>query len=395
MLKKWLRKLSPLLVIAFGFGVFVLLQANRPIPEKKEPEARILQVYTTRAHLDTTVFDVYAQGEVKAKTRIELAAQVGGRIESVSDQFIAGGDVKAGSPLLQIEKIDYELALSQAEAALANARVLLEKAEADANVARQQLAGVKNPSPLALKIPQVKEAKANVKAAEASLARAQLNLDRATVSLPYDARISATRVEVGQYIAPGQNLASVFGVDEVIVRLALKQEELASLGLPIGFNTTDYAKAPRVVFSADIANRNYQWEGFISHIEANIDESTRMVHAIARLPFPYSSTNLDNGMPMAVGLYVNAKISGKQVDRIVSIPRTALLPGDRVFLITNGALDIREVQVAHKNENKAYIESGLSEGEIVVVSPIRNPIRGMALASIKEGEDDNAMETDQ
>jgi len=383
MLKKWLRKLSPVLVIAFGFGVFALLQANKPIPEKKEPQARILQVYTTPAHLDTTVFDVYAQGEVKAKTRIELAAQVGGRIEWVSNQFIAGGNVKAGNPLLQIEKIDYELALSQAEAALANARVLLEKAEADANVARQQLAGVKNPSPLALKIPQVKEAKANVKAAEASLARAQLNLDRTTISLPYDARISATRAEVGQYIAPGQSLASIFGVDEVMVRLALKQDELASLGLPIGFNTTDYANAPRVIFSADIANRHYQWEGFISHIEASIDESTRMVHAIARLPSPYDSANLDRGMPMAVGLYVNAKIGGKQADSIVAIPRAALRPGDRVFVISAGALDIREVEVAHSNDEKAYIESGIQEGELVVTSPIRNPIRGMALASIE------------
>jgi len=326
---------------------------------------------------------VYAQGEVKAKTRIELAAQVGGRIEWVSNQFIAGGNVKAGNPLLQIEKIDYELALSQAEAALANARVLLEKAEADANVARQQLAGVKNPSPLALKIPQVKEAKANVKAAEASLARAQLNLDRTTISLPYDARISATRAEVGQYIAPGQSLASIFGVDEVMVRLALKQDELASLGLPIGFNTTDYANAPRVIFSADIANRHYQWEGFISHIEASIDESTRMVHAIARLPSPYDSANLDRGMPMAVGLYVNAKIGGKQADSIVAIPRAALRPGDRVFVISAGALDIREVEVAHSNDEKAYIESGIREGELVVTSPIRNPIRGMALASIE------------
>lgn len=382
MFKKWLKRLAPILVIAFAFVIFATLQANKPMPEKKEAQARVLQVYTTPATLESTYFDVYAQGEVKARTAINLAAQVSGRIEWASDQFIAGGSFRAGEPILRLESVDYQLALNQAEASLANAQVLLEKAEADANVARQQLAGVNNPSPLALKIPQVKEAKASVKAAQASVERARLNLDRTTISLPYDARITSVNVQVGQVIASGQALAASFSTDEVVVRLALKQEALGSLGLPIGF-VAKPNQEPTVTFSTDIAGTSYQWRGKLTHIEANIDQATRMVHAITTLDSPYDGNNTSDGMPMAVGLYVDAHIQGRQVDQMIAIPRSALRPGNRVFVIENETLQVADVKVAHANEDKAYISSGITAGAQIITSPIRNPVAGMAITSIK------------
>lgn len=384
MLKKWLKRLAPVLVLALAFGIFAALQANKPMPEKKEAQARVLQVYTTPASLESTFFDVFAQGEVKARTAINLAAQVGGRVEWVSDQFIAGGAFNAGEPILRLEAVDYQLALNQAEASLANARVMLEKAEADADVARKQLVGVKNPSPLALKIPQVKEAKASVKAAQASVERARLNLERTTISLPYDARITSVNVQVGQVIAAGQALASVFSTDEVMVRLALKQEALGSLGLPIGF-VAEADLEPVVTFSTEIAGAPYQWRGKLTHIEANIDQATRMVHATATLDNPYDTANTSNGMPMAVGLYVDAHIQGRQVDQMITIPRSALRPGNRVFIIDNDTLQVADVTVAHSNEEKAYISQGLVAGAQIITSPIRNPIAGMAITSIKPG----------
>jgi RND family efflux transporter MFP subunit len=382
MFKKWLKRLAPILVLAFAFVVFGVLQANKPMPEKKEAQARVLQVYTAPATLESTFFDVYAQGEVKARTAINLAAQVGGRVEWVSDQFIPGGSFQAGEPILRLEAVDYQLALNQAEASLANAQVLVEKAEADADVARKQLAGVKNPSPLALKIPQVKEAKASLKAAQASVERARLNLERTTVSLPYEARITSVNVQVGQVIATGQALAAAFSTDEVVVRLALKQEALGSLGLPIGF-VAEPDQEPTVTFSTEIAGTSYQWKGKLTHIEANIDQATRMVHAITTLNNPYEADNTSDGMPMAVGLYVDAHIQGRQVDQMISIPRSALRPGNRVFVIENETLQVAEVTVAHANEDKAYISNGLSAGAQIIISPIRNPIAGMAITSIK------------
>ena len=382
MLKKWLKRLAPILIIAVAFAIFATLQANKPMPEKKEAQARVLQVYTTPAALESTFFDVYAQGEVKARTAINLAAQVGGRVEWVSNQFIPGGFVRAGEPILRLEAIDYQLALNQAEASLANATVLLEKAEADADVARKQLVGVKNPSPLALKIPQVKEAKAALKAAQASVERARLNLERTTVSLPYNARVTSADVQVGQVIAAGQALAAVFSTDEVMVRLALRQDALGSLGLPIGF-VAKPNQEPTVTFSTEIASTHHQWKGKLTHIEANIDQATRMVHAITTLDSPYEASNTSAGMPMAVGLYVDAHIKGRQVDQIVAIPRSALRPGNRVFIIENDTLQVADVTVAHANDSKAYISNGLSAGAQIITSPIRNPIAGMAITSIK------------
>jgi RND family efflux transporter MFP subunit len=381
----WLKRLSPILVILAAIGIFSALQANKPEPDKQEPAARVLQVYTEPASIETTLFDVSTQGEVKARTNINLSAQVAGRIEWVSDQFISGGSIPAGDPILKIESIDYELAVNQAQAALANAQVVLEKAVADANVAKQQLVGVPNPSPLALKIPQVNEAKANLKGAQAALQRAELNQKRTSITLPYNARITETSVQVGQYVGPGQTLGRAISTELVFLRLPLKQEELKALGLPIGYSAKAGNQGPTVLLSREISGTVYQWEATLTHIESIIDPVSRMVHAIVQKIEPYAPHNANQGMPLAVGFYVDALIRGGEPKDMIAIPRNALRPGNRVFTIQDGRLAVVQVTVAHSNQEKAYIATGLNAGDHVIISPIRNPVEGMAIRSIDAG----------
>ena len=76
-------------------------------------------------------------------------------VEWVSPEYIEGGQFKAGEAILRIDDADYKLALKRAEARVAEAKTRVEQVEADAEVARRQLRGVKNPSALALKKPQL------------------------------------------------------------------------------------------------------------------------------------------------------------------------------------------------------------------------------------------------
>ena len=76
----------------------------------------------------------------------------------------------------------------------------LAQALADADVAKKQLANEKNPSDLALKLPQIAQARAALEAAEIGLERAQSDLERTQITLPFDARITQTSVDEGQYL---------------------------------------------------------------------------------------------------------------------------------------------------------------------------------------------------
>ena len=160
MLGRLKKALLPLAVLAAGIGVVVVLNATKPPPEVAAEPPKAINVYTELAQRVTSQLSVETTGEVRATVRSELVAQVAGRVVQVSDEFVEGGRFDPGETLVTIEDTDYRASFNEAEARVAAAEVDLETALADADVARKQLQGVKNPSALALKKPQVSRARA-------------------------------------------------------------------------------------------------------------------------------------------------------------------------------------------------------------------------------------------
>ena len=372
----------PSLVVAIGIGVFILLQATKPVPDAKIEPPRPTSVHAETAVRSTTQLTVQTYGEVRPTIATEIVAQVGGRIVEVSPEFIEGGRFAAGEPVLMIEDTDYTAAVQEAEARVASAQVDLEQALADADVARQQLAGVKNPSPLALRKPQVARARAALEAAETNLSLAQTNLKRTRITLPFDGRVTETLVDLGQYVNPSKVVGRVFASDRVEVRLPLNDSQLAALGVPIGYSAEENGGLP-VDFSAVVAGERYVWRGTVTRLDASVDPTTRTVYATAEVHDPYDVDFTRGEMPMAVGLFVDATVSGRVIEDVIQIPADGLRAGDRVFVVDDeGLLDIREAEVIHRSATTAVIAQGVDAGERVVVSAIRNPIPGMRLKVI-------------
>jgi len=372
----------PLAVLAVGIGIFVLLNATKPTPDAATELPRALSVYVETASERDAQLRIQANGEVRARIRSDIVPQVNGRIIEVSPEFVEGGAFAANETLFVIEDTDYQSALNEAQARVASAQVDLEQALADADVARKQLAGQANPSPLALKKPQVARAEAGLEAALASLSLAKTNLARTRVSLPYAGRIAMTTVDLGQFVSAGKVVGSAFSTDSVEVRLPLTDAQLGALGVPIGYRFEEGQGLP-VDFSAEVAGKVHRWSGELTRMDALIDPATRVIYATAEVKDPYKNLTSRDAMPLAVGLYVNASIAGRIVDDAIEIPGEGLRAGNRVFVLTEeGQLSIRNVNVIHNTADQTLLSSGVSQGENVIVSAIRNPIAGMRLESI-------------
>ena len=380
MLTRLKRALVPFAIFASGIGIFVLLQATKPEPESSVEIPRPTRVYTETATVASTQLAIDIQGEVRARINTDIVAQVGGRIVSVSTEFIEGGRVRPDEALLMIEDTDYRSALNEAEARLAASQVELEQALADADVARKQLMGQKNPSPLALKKPQVTRARAAIQAAEANMSLAQTNLDRTQISLPFMGRISSIAVNLGQFVSPGKVVGRAFGTDIVEVRLPLNDGQLGALGVPIGYSAEAGQGLP-VDLTATVGGAVYHWVGRLNRLDAAIEPTTRTVFGTVEVTDPY----VGEGMPLAVGLYVDANVSGRMIDNAISIPIEALRAGSQVFVVNElGLLEVRDIDLIHRNRDRVVLASGVQVGEQVVVSAIRNPIPGMRLQSIDD-----------
>jgi RND family efflux transporter MFP subunit len=386
-----IKVIAPVIVLAVGIGIYLTLDWAKPEPEKKVEEPRALSVFVQNVQRADTDLQVNTEGEVRARTEVDIVSQVAGRIVAVTTEFTEGGLVEPGVTLVEIEDLDYKLDLAQAEARMAEAEVGVQTAVATADVAKKQLRNAKDASPLALKQPQVAEARAMLAAAEASLQKARLNLSRTKISLPFQGRLVSIDVNVGQYVSLGTRLARAFSTDTVEVRLPLNDGQLALLNLPIGYVAGSGAELP-VVFKARVAGKDQRWQGKLTRLDASIDKNTRMLFGLAVVESPYLLNVSQHQMPLAVGLYVEAEISGRRINDGYAIPREGLRAGNKVYVVNaKGLLEIRDVVVTFSSEREAIISSGLAINEKVVISPVRNAIQGMSLQTLDESLDEPTM----
>jgi multidrug efflux pump subunit AcrA (membrane-fusion protein) len=127
----------------------------------------------------------------------------------------------------------------------------------------------------------------------------------------------------------------------------------------------------------------YRWQGALARVDAAIDPTTRTVYGTVQVEDPYGLAQSTSGMPLAVGLYVDAEIEGRLVADGIQIAAEGLRAGDEIFVLDGeGLLDIRQVDVIHRSRHSALLASGVEAGEQVIVSAIRNPVRGMRLEAM-------------
>lgn len=377
------------LVVAFFFGAVILLTSTAPEPERANAEPRPVAVFVEEAQSQSVALTVRSQGEARPRTQISLVPEVGGRITYVNPDFIEGGFFEAGETLVQIEDADYRLAVTRASAQVAQAEQALAREQAESDLARSEWEelGEGEASSLTLREPQLAEARAQLASARASLQGARLELQRTRISAPFSGRVRTKNADLGQFVSPGTPLGEVFSTDAVLVRLPLTDYDLGLLGIPVAFNAeTDGGSIP-VTLSATLAGQRQEWVAQIIRTDSAIDAQTRVLYAIAEVADPYGA-GAAQGNPLAVGLFLSAEIEGRSVENAYVLPRSALRGENTVYVAEpGGTLSLRSVDVVTSNPESLIVSSGVSAGEMVVISPIRGANQGMRIQSLDEAGD--------
>jgi RND family efflux transporter MFP subunit len=373
-------RIAPIFIILIGSFFAFIISVSSPKPQKgielPKPTPVFYEVITKK---DISL-KILTNGEVKPLNEINLISQVSGQIVEAADEFVDGGIIKAGSPLVWIDNRDYKLAVISAESRVAQASKLLEREIAESELAKNdwEELGLGEASPLTLRIPQLKEAEAAEKAALADLEKAKLNLERTVVKLPFQGIIRQKKTGVGQFVGTGSILATAFSTEEVLIALPLTDTELSYLGLPLAYEEERPFSGPKVSFYSLVSNKNSEWEGRIVRTAGSIDPLTRLVYVYAEVINPYQQSP-----PLAIGMFVDAVIEGKTIKNGFLVPNSAINNNSKIYVInTNDNLEIRKIEVLGTENDYVIIKGEISEGERVVVSPLNNAKDGMALKPI-------------
>jgi RND family efflux transporter MFP subunit len=388
-MKLAIQILLPVLVLGGSAAIAAKMIASMEKPKVIAPQPRTPLVRVLDAKPGRVEIDVRAQGVVEAATSVTLSAQVAGRIRAVSDRLRAGEFFAAGETLVQIDDSDYLLALVQADAAVKRAELRLAQERAEAEVSKrawEQLESDRKPDALATRELFVAEASAALAAAKAQQRRAQLDLQRTLISLPFAGRVRSTSADVGQYVAPGQALAQVYGTDFVEVRLPIPDEDAAFLDLARGPNGE--RTQHEVTLTADFAGRVHEWKGTIVRAEGEIDRRTRQVTLIASVAAPFDDGGDPLRQPLSVGMFVDATIRGRAFDNVLTLPRSAVRADNTILVLDiENRLHARSIRVLRKERDVIHVEGGLEAGERVAISPIETFIDGMPVQVLTDDGD--------
>lgn len=363
-------------VIILGVIVFTVLGVmlfvlNKRTAKEEEKERIVPAVEVTQVSLGDYPVEIDTQGVVESTRETRLAAEVGGRVMEVSPNLKRGGTVKKGERLVSIDPSDYRSALAAAEVTLAEAELALEQERARVEQAKldwDKLGRGKPANPLVLRAPYLVAAEASAEAARKEAQRASRDLERTEITAPFDAAVRIADVEEGAVVARGTMVAELYASEDLEVRLPLGLEDFGFLK-----RDAEGTAMGEVTLHGDIGIESYEWRATLVRVDPEIDRKTLSASVVAKIlktegsqfPFP------------PVGLFVDAELEGEQLEDVATIPRRALLEGDRVILVHDHKIDFRDVEVVRLNEKTAVVSGGLEAGDQVVLTRLSTPVVGM------------------
>ena len=356
-----LRAIVPLAILAGGWIGFKVLSTEQAHVQHPPPEPRVIRTRVIKLERADHQSVIRTQGVVRPHNTATLTPQVSGKVAVVSESLHDGAFFAEGDVLLELDDDDFETEVLSAEAQLARAEALLSQEEAKAKQARlnwEDLGYTEEPNELVLRLPQLREAKANREAAQAALDRSQRDLSRTKIRAPFDGRVLQREVAVGQSVTPGTALASVYMTVFVEVRLPIAARQQPFVTLP-----QDRSDPPVEVELSDALTEtsNTTWKGSIVGTEGALDESSRELFAIARINDPFSRQQPEGGRkpPLRIGQPVHAAISGKVLENVLEIPRSAVRKLNRIYIVDEETklLTRHEVEAVWSDVDHLYIRS--------------------------------------
>ena len=433
------RRLLPVVMLIVGVGIASLLYATRQGPPVRPSPPAPRLVRTFRAVATPHRIAVTAYGTTQASQQWTAISEVSGTIAQLSDRFAAGDVIPAGELLATIDKLDYELAVKRAQTEVTlrkqkqlelvqtreNTLSMIEVREKQFQLAQAELdrvseliknnassqaeydrvSGTYLDRDLALKelknrlallpIQEQSEATA-MEAAQLNLQQVQRDLEQCEIRAPFNALCISRDVTLHEQATTGQVLGEFLGLEraEIIAMieprkaLPLFRKFGKAIG-PIDFRSPQLSllnelrrQIREFAIPVDVTWRAgegiAQWRGRLVRASATVDESTRSIPFIVEVDDAFSAVEIGIKPALVPGMFVETVIYGDRYENVFVIPRD-VVRGGTVHVVRDDRLAIVDVELLAIEEDAAIVESGLNEGDQVILADLFPVAEGMSL----------------
>lgn len=317
----------------FGWKFFQISQAIKNIPVQPPSVVAAATVQHDEWQSSTS-----AVGSLVAVAGIDVSSEVAGKVKAL--HFESGQSVQRGQLLLELDTSTDNAELAGLEAAYQLERVKL--ARSQQLIARNFI----SKSDYDLNKATLDEAKAVVAAKKAVI-------EKKRIVAPFAGQLGIRKVNVGQYLAPGDAIGPLQQLQPIYADFALPEHHLANLKVNQTLKLTVQAYPGKI------------FEGRITAINSGIDVATRSVKIRA---------TLDNAERLLhPGMFVDVQLLSSEQKAVLTVPDTAISYnpyGDSVFVIESGkqgsTVQLKQIITGETRDGRVEIVKGLNENERVV-----------------------------
>lgn len=322
--------------------------------------------------MDTPLTSEFA-GQIVGKDEVKVQSKVSG---NVVEKFVTGGQqVEAGQPLYRIDSRQYESAVLQAQASLAQSQATLNNAQTDLYRYQQLLASKAiAEQTVANQQAQVNAYDAAAAANYALLMKAQQDLDDTVIYAPMSGQLSVDDVAVGTFASAGNTtLVTIGSSNPVYAQFSISESDyLKFMNTATSGMGTGGGAEVHITLSD---GTEYPLTGQIVQSDRALAENTGTLTVKALFDNP-------QGL-LLPGMFARVRLTGEVVPNAILVPQRAVqqLLGKSFVMVVgpDGKSEARTVTLGDKVGSYYIIKDGVTAADSVIVEGLTSLREGMDL----------------
>jgi len=356
--------LGVLLIVGAFFGMNAIISSKKSF--KPRAEKVVKTVFTQVVENGSVPIVVPANGNLKAKQRVELYAEVQGVFRGNNKLFRAGQEYRKGETILRIDAAEYAASVQSAKSNLYN---LLTSVMPDLRLDYPEIypKWEKYLNSFDMKtstqdLPEMTTEKEkffitgrgiltsfyNIKNLEQRLAKYR-------ITAPFDGILTETLVTEGTLIRSGQKLGEFINTDvyELEVAISKTYSDLLKIGEEVELININDSKT---------------YKGKVARINGRVDQASQTIKAYIQV----------EDKALREGMYLEARLDAKQETDAIEIDRNLLLENNQIFVVRDSVLDLIDVKPIYFTDKKVVIKE-VPDGTTIMAKPLIGAYTGMAV----------------
>ncbi|MEW5915996.1 MAG: efflux RND transporter periplasmic adaptor subunit [Gemmatimonadota bacterium] len=297
-----------------------------------------LPVAVSEARDGDLILTVTTTGQVRSDAEAQLKSEVAGTVQAVHVR--PGSRVTQGQPLVRLDPRPLDLAVQEAEAAVAEAEVRF----AD-NIVPDSIVTGKAPSAEQRRIALTRSGLAS---ARVRLERAKLDRERAVITAPFAGMVDRLDVAVGERVQPGESITTVVSIAQLRIEANVLEHDIPLI------------REGGVALVSSAAAPNASVRGTVTAVLPMVDSATRSGRVYVRV----------NGAPsLRPGMYADVRLEAQRLTKRRIVPAAAVIERDGrplVFVVKDGRAQWVYIRPGRSNGSETEVLPDSASGVIPI-----------------------------